>query len=115
MNALIALSCLGILALLAEIFNFRKALFPLVMLGLLGVIALAIMDWKSAEIAPIFKNMMRFDHMAILFTCIMCFTLFLWMMMSPKSEADCVCVLSESLMIAMAPSGRLGASPNNFL
>ncbi len=83
MNALILLSSLGILALLAEIFNFRKALFPLVMLGLLGVIGLAAMDWnKKSPIAAIFKNMMVFDHFAILFTCIMCVTLFLWMMMS---------------------------------
>src|SRR5689334_22860247 len=89
MNALILISSLGGLALLAEIFNFRKALFPLVLAGLAGAIALALMDWdKQNVVAPIFKNMMVVNHFTIIFTVIMSATLFLWMLMSRSYFED---------------------------
>ncbi|MFN8714874.1 MAG: hypothetical protein ACK5Z2_18650, partial [Bacteroidota bacterium] len=39
MKPILVLTGLGILALLAELFRFRKVLFPLVILGLLGALA----------------------------------------------------------------------------
>jgi NADH-quinone oxidoreductase subunit N len=83
MNALILIASLGGLALLAEIFNFRKALFPLVLAGLAGVIAVALMDWNRENVVPeLFKSMMVVNHFTIIFTVIMSATLFLWMLMS---------------------------------
>jgi NADH-quinone oxidoreductase subunit N len=47
MNALVILSGLGILALFAEIFNFKRALFPLVLLGLIVTFLLNVFDWDT--------------------------------------------------------------------
>src|ERR1051326_2846745 len=83
MNALILLSSLGVLALLAEIFNFRKILFPLILLGLAGVVGLAVADWNNKQcFAAVFMNMLVFDHRAIIFAVVMTVTLLLWMLMS---------------------------------
>ena len=108
MNALILISSLGGLAMLAEIFNFRKALFGLVMLGLAGVIALALMDWnKEVAVAPIFKGMMVFDHFAILFTVIMSGTLFLWMMMSRSYFEEKTSATDHYAMVLFALAGAV--------
>ena len=80
---MILLSSLGVLALLAEIFNFRKILFPLILLGLAGVVGLAVADWNNKQsFSPVFMNMLVFDHRAIIFTVVMTVTLLLWMLMS---------------------------------
>jgi NADH-quinone oxidoreductase subunit N len=116
MNALILLSCLGGLALLAEIFNFRKALFPLVLAGLAGVIGLALMDWNREHIvAPIFKDMMVVNHFTIVFTVIMTATLFLWMLMSRSYfEEQSSTTDHYALVLFALTGGVVMASYNNM-
>lgn len=116
MNSLILVSSLGGLALLAEIFNFRKMLFPLVMLGLLGAVGLGIMDWsRQANPDSIFKNMMVTDHFAILFTVIMCLTLFLWMMMSKNYFEEHTNTADHYALVLFALAGAVVmASYNNM-
>ena len=46
MKALILLSSLGVIAMLAEIFNFKKLLFPLVIVGLVTTFILNVFDWN---------------------------------------------------------------------
>lgn len=49
MNTLIAIIGLGVLCLLFEIFNLRKAIVPIMIIGLLGVLGLTISDYNSTE------------------------------------------------------------------
>ena len=49
MNTLIAIIGLGVLCLLFEIFNLRKAIVPITIVGLLGVLALTISEFNSTE------------------------------------------------------------------
>ena len=49
MNTLIAISGLGVLCLLFEIFNLRKAIVPITIIGLLGVLGLTISEFNSTE------------------------------------------------------------------
>ena len=60
MNSVFVLSGLGILSLLAEIFNFRRALFPIVILGLIAAAVLFILDWNTAQ--SHYNNMLTFDN-----------------------------------------------------
>jgi NADH-quinone oxidoreductase subunit N len=80
MNSIFILSGLGILSLLAEIINFRKVLFPLVILGLLGTVGVLVMDWGSQ--AAYFNNMLLFDHYAIAFSAGLAGIAALWFLMS---------------------------------
>jgi NADH-quinone oxidoreductase subunit N len=59
MKVILLVSGLGLLALLAELFRFRKILFPLVMIGLIGAIAVAVSYWNydDGNLAPYFSGM----------------------------------------------------------
>lgn len=80
MNAVYILSGLGIVSLLAEIFSFRKILFPIVLLGLLVASALLLMDWNTA--ISHYSNMLTFDNYAIAFSTGISVIAFLWFLMS---------------------------------
>lgn len=107
MNTLLLLSSLGLSALLAEIFNFRKLLFPLVTVGLAAAIGLAIADWHSPSIAPVFKGMLRFDHYAILFSVVMTVILFLWLMMSKSYFKESTHVTDHFALVLFALTGAV--------
>jgi NADH-quinone oxidoreductase subunit N len=79
MNTLIVLSALGVVALFAEIFRFRKALFPLILIGLAGAFAATMMQYgNSTEV----YHMLRFDNIAVSFSCALILVCFLWFMMA---------------------------------
>jgi NADH-quinone oxidoreductase subunit N len=80
MNAVYILSGLGLFSLISEIFNFRKILFPVVLLGLLASAAVVIMDWNTS--VSHFSNMLTFDNYAVAFSAVISFIAFLWFMMS---------------------------------
>lgn len=80
MNAVYILSGLGIASLLAEIFNFRKILFPIVLLGLLASVIVLTLDWNTS--LSHYSNMLTFDNFAIAFSAAISFVALLWFMMS---------------------------------
>lgn len=80
MNAVFVLSGLGIFSLLAEIFNFRKALFPIIVLGLLATAALLVLDWNTG--ISYYSNMLTFDNFAVAFSVAISIIALLWFMMS---------------------------------
>src|SRR4051812_29753928 len=89
MKTLYILSALGVIALLAEMFRFKKFLLPIVLVGLLGAIAAAVKDWNTD--IHYYSNMMTFNNYAILFTIVICATAFLWFLTSEdffKSESS---------------------------
>ncbi|MBT1697999.1 NADH-quinone oxidoreductase subunit N [Fulvivirgaceae bacterium PWU4] len=80
MNAVYILSGLGIFSLLSEIFNIRKVLFPIVLLGLAAAALLLIMDWNSVQ--SYYSNMLTFDNYAVAFSAGISIVALLWFMMS---------------------------------
>ena len=79
MKALVLLSSLGVISLLAEIFSFKKLLYPLVLLGLITTFVLNIFDWNTNVL---YFNMMRYDNYAVAFTSVILVVAFLWFLMS---------------------------------
>jgi NADH-quinone oxidoreductase subunit N len=80
MNAVYVLSGLGIFSLLAEIFNFRKILFPIVILGLVSAATLVLMEWNAG--ASYYSNMLTFDHFAVGYSAAISSIALLWFLMS---------------------------------
>ena len=78
MKSLLLLSGLGVSAMLAELFNLKKLLFPLVCLGLLATIGVSVYDWNTD--IHLFNNMLRLDNYALMFTASMAFITLLWFM-----------------------------------
>ncbi len=66
MNTIIILSCLGLVTLFTGVYNLRKLILPLVIVGLLASFAVNFSDWDT-NIAY-FNDMLRFDNYAVAFT-----------------------------------------------
>lgn len=66
MNTLIAIVGLGIFSLIAEIFNFRKAIVPITVLGLLAILGLTISEFNSP--GSYYNNMIVVDKFSVAFS-----------------------------------------------
>lgn len=79
MTALILLSALGVIALLAEIFGFKKLLYPLVILGLITTFVLNLVDWNTDKT---WYGMMHYDNFAVAFSSVLIGVSVLWFVMA---------------------------------
>jgi NADH-quinone oxidoreductase subunit N len=63
-KVILLLSGLGLLALFAELFRFKKVLYPLMLIGILGAIALAVSYWwlDDGSMAQYFNGMVKPNH-----------------------------------------------------
>jgi len=66
MNTLIAIIGLGVLCLLFEILNFRKAIIPITILGLLAVLGLTVSEFNSTE--AYYNNMLVVSKFSVAFS-----------------------------------------------
>lgn len=82
MKGLFIISALGILAMLAEIFKFKKLLFPLVLLGIIGAYVANFMEWNNNLTIPAFSNMIHFDNVALAFSGVILATAFFWFILA---------------------------------
>lgn len=79
MKALILLSSLGVIALLAEIFSFKKLLFPLVIIGLVTTFLVNVFDW---DLNTTYFGMLQVDHFSVAFSSVFIGVATLWFFMS---------------------------------
>ncbi len=79
MNTLILLSLLGVFSLLAEIFSFKKILYPVVLIGLAATFGVLLCDWGTVQT---YYNMVRVDDFSISFSLVLIFIAFLWFIMA---------------------------------
>lgn len=79
MNSVFIISGLGIFSLLSEIFNFRKILFPVVLIGLVIASVVSVLDWNTA--ISYYNDMLFFDNYAIAFVTILSLVALLWFIM----------------------------------
>jgi NADH-quinone oxidoreductase subunit N len=66
MNTLIAISGLGVFCLIAEIFNLRKLLVPVAVLGLLAILGLTVSEFDSP--ASFYNNMIVVSKFSVAFS-----------------------------------------------
>jgi len=66
MNTLIAISGLGIFCLIAEIFNLRKLLVPVALLGLVAILGLTVSEFNTP--AAFYNNMIVVDKFSVAFS-----------------------------------------------
>lgn len=83
MKGLFIISGLGILAMLAEIFKFKKLLFPIVLIGILGAYVANFMEWGENNMSiPVFNNMIHFNDMSLAFSGVILVTAFFWFILA---------------------------------
>ena len=66
MNTLLTVIGLGIFTLVAEIFNFRKAIVPITIIGLLAILGLTVSEFNSP--ASFYNNMIVVDNFSVAFS-----------------------------------------------
>lgn len=67
MNTLIVISILAIVVLYLGLYKVKNALLPVTIIGLIGALVLAVLEWNSGA-APIYSGMMLFDNFAVAFS-----------------------------------------------
>ncbi len=82
MKGFFIISGLGILAMLAEIFKFKKLLYPIVLIGILAAYVANFMEFNNNMSIEVFNNMIRFDNMAIAFSGVIIITAFFWFILA---------------------------------
>jgi NADH-quinone oxidoreductase subunit N len=80
MNTLIIISLLGVLAMMADALQFKKALLPIIVAGLVAGLAFAISSWNTN--LSYYHEMVLFNNYALAFTSLMIVTTLLWMIIS---------------------------------
>lgn len=80
MNALYIVCGLGLTALLAEVFNIRKILAVLIIVGLAAAIGVTVPEWGSS--ISYFTNMVVFDDFALSFSVLIISLTILWFWMA---------------------------------
>jgi NADH-quinone oxidoreductase subunit N len=105
MKALILLSSLGVITLLAEIFSFKKLLYPLVLIGLIGTLIVNLFDWNLEH--NTFFGMMQFDHYAVAFTSVILIIAVLWFMMSQRFFKEETSLTDHFSLILFALAGTV--------
>jgi NADH-quinone oxidoreductase subunit N len=82
MKGLLIISGLGVLAMLAEIFRFKKGLLWIVLIGILAAYASNFMEWNNGYSISYFNNMIAFDKLGIAFSGIIIATAFFWFILA---------------------------------
>ncbi len=77
MKALIIISLLGVVAMMAEVLRFRKLLMPLVVLGLGAALGTIIAEWNTDM--SYFNNMVYFNNYALAFSALLVSITLLWL------------------------------------
>ena len=67
---------------LAEIFKFKKWLFPIVLVGVLAAYAINFTEWNHNFNIEMFSNMIRFDNVALAFSGVILATAFFWFILA---------------------------------
>ncbi len=81
MNTLLVIAGIGIFGLFSEIFRLKKALLPVVFLGLAAAMVTTVLDWNTN--ISYFNNMMLVDNFSLAFSMILIVTTFFWFIVSP--------------------------------
>jgi NADH-quinone oxidoreductase subunit N len=105
MNTLIAVTAVGVLALLAEIFRFRKALYPLSLVGILIALGLAVADWNTG--IRYFNDMMYFDNFAVAFSGVLLLATFMWFLMSESLLRNNERITDYTALISFSLGGSI--------
>jgi NADH-quinone oxidoreductase subunit N len=107
MKGLLIISGLGVLAMLAEIFKFKKLLFPMVLLGIVAAYAFNFMEWSAPFNISYFSNMIAFDKLALAFSGIIIGTAFFWFILANDYFEEGTNMVDHFALVLFALVGAL--------
>ena len=107
MKGLLILSGLGILAMMAEIFKFKKFLLPITLLGIAAAFGFNLLEWNNTMSISYFDNMIKFDNRAIAFSGIILLTAFFWFILAGNHFKEDTSMVDHYALVLFALVGAL--------
>jgi NADH-quinone oxidoreductase subunit N len=107
MKGLLIISGLGVIAMLAEIFKFKKLLLPIVLLGIVAAFAFNFLEWRSGFTISFFDNMISFDKIGIAFSGVILATAFFWFILANDYFEDETSAVDHFALVLFALVGAL--------
>lgn len=107
MKGFLIISVLGVIAMLAEVFKFKKILLPLVLLGILSAYVLNFMEWQAPFSISYFDNMIGFDKVALAFTGVILITAFFWFILASSNYENESHMVDHYALVLFAITGAL--------
>lgn len=107
MKGLLILSALGMLAMLAQIFQLKKILLPMVLLGIAAAFVSNAMEWQQPFSFAYFDNMISFDKPALAFSGVILLTAFLWFIVAHEYFKTGTHIVDHYVLVLFALVGAL--------
>jgi len=107
MKGLLIISGLGILAMLAEIFKFKRLLYPIVLIGILAAYVANFMEFNNNMSIEAFNNMIRFDNVALAFSGVIIITAFFWFILANDYFSSETSVADHFALVLFALTGGI--------
>jgi NADH-quinone oxidoreductase subunit N len=114
MKSIVLLSLLGVTSMFAGVFNYRKLILPIILIGLAVAIGLLVDQWGMNKV---FYQMAFFDNYAIAFSCLLLgvsFLIFTLALYHYRNESDIVTDLYALFIFALT-GGLLMTSFSNLV
>lgn len=107
MKGFLVISALGVIAMLAEVFKFKKLLMPIIVIGILAAYALNFMEWNQPFSISYFDNMIAFDPSALAFTGVILVTAFFWFILAHSSYENEPHMVDHYALVLFAITGAI--------
>ena len=107
MKGLFIISGLGIIAMLAEIFKFKKLVYPIVIVGILAALGLNMTEWNNNMSISVFNNMIVFDNFALAFSGVILVVAFFWFIIAQDYFSTKSNVVDYMALLLFALTGAL--------
>ncbi len=99
MSTLIAIAVLGVIVLLAEIFNLRKAIIPVTLAGLIATLGLTVSEFGVTE--SHFNNMIKVNNFTVTFSSLFIVLTFFLVALSATFYLDRMTKISDFISIKL--------------
>ena len=107
MAGLMVVLMAGILALLAEIFHFKKVLYPVVLAAIVVSLGMNVREWHSNFLWKYSDHMLIFDDRALAFSSVLLITVFLWFLMSKSYFSEEKNLVERSSLVLFSLIGAM--------
>ncbi|GIV28945.1 MAG: hypothetical protein KatS3mg028_0011 [Bacteroidia bacterium] len=116
MMALLVILITSVIALLAEVFKFKKVLYALSLVGIALAMAANLKEWNNNFSWKYSDNMVMFDNLALAFSFVLLITVFLWFLMSRLYFSEETSLVEHtSLVLFSLIGGMMLVSFNNLV
>jgi len=107
MKGLFIISGLGIIAMLAEIFKFKKLVYPIVIVGILAALGINMTEWNNNMSISVFNNMIVFDNFALAFSGVILVVALFWFLIAQDYFSTKTNVVDYMALLLFALTGAL--------